>query len=138
MKATFADTSYFVALCGPRDGYHARALELSENLAGVIVTTEYVLVETAGMLSRTQDRPAFVNLARDLRSDPAVRIVPASSSAFQAGISLFADRSDKEWSLVDCISFTIMRQRRLKDALTSDHHFQQAGFRALLRDEKDA
>jgi uncharacterized protein len=136
MKATFADTSYFVALCGPRDSYHARALELSENLVGVIVTTEYVLVETAGMLSRAQDRPAFINLARDLRSDPAVRVVPASGAVFQAGLSLFADRPDKEWSLVDCISFTIMGQRRLKDALASDHHFEQAGFRALLRDGK--
>jgi hypothetical protein len=51
-----------------------------------------------------------------------------------AGFDLFASRPDKEWSLVDCISFVVMQQRRLKEALTTDHHFIQAGFRAMLRE----
>jgi len=75
-----------------------------------------------------------VNLVRDLQSDPSVRIVPASQALFQRGFDLFSDRPDKDWSLVDCISFVVMKQQRLKDALTTDHHFVQAGFRALLRE----
>ena len=133
MKPVFADTSYFVAFSGRSDAYHARAVQLSENLLGRLITTEYVLVETAGMLSRPADRPAFVNLVRDLESDPAAAIVPASKALFRAGCELFASRRDKEWSLVDRISVVVMKQRRLKDALTSDHHFEQAGFHALLR-----
>jgi predicted nucleic acid-binding protein len=132
MKALFADTSYFVALVGPSDQFHTRAIELSESLLGRVITTEYVLVETGGMLSRPEDRPAFVNLVRDLESDPSVQIVPASQALFRAGFDLFARRPDKEWSLVDCLSFVTMKQRRLEGALTADRHFAQAGFRALL------
>jgi predicted nucleic acid-binding protein len=134
MKAVFADTSYFVAVVGRNDRFHARAIELSASLVGRIITTECILVETGGMLSRPEDRPAFVNLVRDLVSDPSVHIVPAARRLFRAGFDLFAARADKEWSMVDCISFAVMRQRRLKEALTTDRHFVQAGFRALLRD----
>ncbi len=135
MKPIFADTSYFVAFCGLHDSFHARAVELSATLIAGIVTTEYVVVETGGLLLRPEDRPAFVNLVRDLESDPAVAIVPASKHLFQAGFDLFARRPDKHWSLVDCLSFVVMKQRRLKEALTADQHFVQAGFRALLREE---
>jgi predicted nucleic acid-binding protein len=132
MKALFADTSYFVALVGPADQFHKRAIELSESLLGHVITTEYVLVETGGMLSRPEDRHAYVNLVRDLESDPSVQIVPASQALFRTGFDLFARRPDKEWSLVDCLSFVTMKQRRLEGALTADRHFVQAGLRALL------
>ena len=72
-------------------------------------------------------------LLRELQSDRLVQIVPASKILFRDGIDLFAARSDKEWSLVDCISFEVMAELALTDALTADHHFEQAGFRALLR-----
>jgi len=134
MKPIFADTSYFAAMCGPRDAYHARAKELNATLMAKIITTEYVVVETGGLLLRPEDRPAYVNLVRDLQSDPAVQIVAASGSLFQRGLDLFAKRPDKEWSLVDCLSFVVMKQHRLREALTTDHHFVQAGFRALLRE----
>ena len=132
MNAVFADTSYFVAMAGPNDTSHARAVEWSEHWLGRIVTTEYVLVETGSVLSRPGDRRTFVNLVRDLQSDPLVQIAPASRAMFRAGFDLFTARPDKEWSLVDCISMAFMKQRRLKDALTADHHFVQGGFRALL------
>jgi uncharacterized protein len=133
MKPAYGDTSYFVAVCGLADSWHDRAVEWSSRLLGGIVTTVYVLVETAGLLTRPEDRPTYLSLARDRESDPAVRIVWASKELFRAGFDLFAARPDKEWSLVDCISFVVMKQHRLKDALTADHHFEQAGFRALLR-----
>src|SRR5262249_52433756 len=113
MKPIFADTSYFVAMCGAADTFHKQALEFSELFLGRIVTTEYVLVETGGLLSRPEDRPAFVNLIQDLETDPAVQIVPASKTLFRAGFGLFAARPDKGWSLVDCLSFTVMKHRRL-------------------------
>jgi uncharacterized protein len=134
MKAIFADTSYFVAFCGPNDAYHARAVQLSESLVEPIITTEYVLVETGGLLLRPEDRFAFINLVRDLKSDPSVRIVRASQTLFNDGFDLFTRRPDKYWSLVDCISFAVMKRRRLDRALSADQHFVQAGFRALLRE----
>jgi predicted nucleic acid-binding protein len=53
--------------------------------------------------------------------------------AYQAGFDLFVGRPDKAWSLTDCISFAVMTERGLSDALTADHHFEQAGFRAVFK-----
>jgi hypothetical protein len=50
----------------------------------------------------------------------------------QRGLDLFAGRSDKNWSLTDCISFVVMQDEGLTEALTGDSHFEQAGFKALL------
>jgi predicted nucleic acid-binding protein len=93
-----------------------------------------VLVELGSALSRGSDRLVYLELLERLRSDQATIILPASEALFRQGVTLFGKRPDKEWSLVDCISIVIMKQRRLKEALTTDHHFVQAGFRALLRE----
>jgi uncharacterized protein len=71
-------------------------------------------------------------LYRSLADDRRIMIVPPNQELFDEGIHLFAERPDKEWSLTDCISFIIMREYDLTDALTADHHFEQAGFRILL------
>jgi predicted nucleic acid-binding protein len=134
MRPVFADASYYVALLSARDAWHELAVELSGNLLGRVFTTEYVLVETASMLCQGVDRAAYVDLVRDLETDPSVQIVPASKALFRAGFDLFAARPDKDWSLVDCVSMVVMKQRRLQEALTTDRHFVQAGFRALLRE----
>jgi predicted nucleic acid-binding protein len=59
-------------------------------------------------------------------------IVPPQEAHFDAGYSLYASRPDKDWSLTDCISFVLMKELGVSEALTGDHHFQQAGFVALL------
>lgn len=78
-------------------------------------------------------RERFGELLTGLRSDPATRIVECSAELMQAGIELFLSRRDKEWSLTDCISFVVLQREGISDALTGDHHFEQAGFRALLK-----
>jgi hypothetical protein len=92
-----------------------------------------VLTELANSLSKRISRNGFVQTLSKLRSDPTVVIVGPESSLFDAGIDLYAARHDKDWSLTDCISFVVMRQRSITDALTGDHHFEQAGFRAVLK-----
>lgn len=136
MTTRFADTSFYVAICNPRDSLHARALELMQDFEGTVVTTEYVLVEVANFFSQVGGREVFVELLATLRQDASVVIVPSSAAIFDRGHELFAARLDKSWSLTDCISFVAMSDANLRDALTADHHFEQAGFRALLSSEK--
>ena len=76
----------------------------------------------------------FADFAADLASTSHVRIMPADEDWFRRGVALYRARPDKEWSLTDCLSFEVMRELGLQDALTSDQHFVQAGFRALLRE----
>jgi uncharacterized protein len=133
MRRVFADTSYFFALVNPIDPQHAPAVRWSRMRRGQVVVSEFVLTELGNALSRGADRQVFVNVVRLIRADTAFTIVPASTELFERGRSLFAARSDKEWSLVDCTSFEVMRDSKLTDALTADRHFQQAGFKPLLR-----
>jgi predicted nucleic acid-binding protein len=128
----FADTFYFLALLNPNDSAHSTALAHSTGPGG-IVTTEWVLTELADAMAWQPKRQGFMELYKLLRSDPDVEIVPASAGLFALGMELFAARADKNWSLTDCISFVVMRERHLVDALTGDRHFEQAGFVVLLK-----
>ena len=67
-----------------------------------------------------------------MQTDPAFRLVPATSELIERGRKLYRDRLDKNWPLTDCISFVVMQDHQLTEALTADRHFQQAGFNALL------
>ena len=66
-------------------------------------------------------------------ADPTAIVVAPDVRLYDAGLRLYADRLDKNWSVTDCISFLAMRERRIVEALTTDHHFEQAGFVALLK-----
>jgi predicted nucleic acid-binding protein len=69
----------------------------------------------------------------ELKRDDSVHIVPPTLDLYDAGLDLYARRMDKDWSLTDCISFEAMRRHQISDALTTDHHFEQAGFNVLLK-----
>jgi len=131
----FADTGYFIALLDTRDVLHERTLRWSLNTGEPLLTTEYVWVETFNAFSAPSKRFRPHGLFAELRKTPRYEIVPASPTLFEAGLQLHAARSDKEWSLTDCISFVVMRERNVTRALAYDHHFEQAGFEALLRRE---
>ncbi len=131
MTQTFADSFYLLALFNGRDAAHERAVAASMQLLGGLVTTDWVLVETADALCDPANRRGCVEFLEDLSRSSRVEIAPASRELFDAGWELYRNRDDKEWSLTDCISFVVMQNRRIDDALTGDHHFEQAGFRAL-------
>jgi uncharacterized protein len=133
MKPVFADTSYFLALFSEEDVHHSKAVLVSREQSRPMVLTEFVLLELGNSLCRGHARRVFVDLVAHLRSDPLYTVVPVSESLFESGLNLFAQRPDKEWSLTDCISFIVMQRLHLTEALTADHHFEQAGFKALLR-----
>jgi len=98
-----------------------------------IITTEFILVELATFFVRPADRAAFAKFDTALRANANATIIPASGELYARGLSLFVSRPDKEGSLTDCISFEVMTELELFDALTADLHFQQAGFQALMK-----
>lgn len=131
----FADTAAFVALLVRRDEFHQSAklimVELSEKDTKLFVT-EMVLFEIANALSAFEIRARAVVLIDELRRLPNVEIVWSSVELFDTAWSLYRERPDKEWSLTDCASFVVMKERGIKLAFTSDKHFEQAGFVKLL------
>lgn len=133
MTILFADTSFYVAIFSPHDALHARAKAVAAGHQDAVVTTEFVLLEVGNFFCRGNGRAIFQTMIENLRSAEDIEIVPASADLFNKGLALFTSRPDKEWSLTDCTSFALMQERGLTDALTADHHFEQAGFVALLK-----
>ena len=132
MSKVFADTFYFLALLNKNDEAHAKALQFA-TLIERLVTTEWVLTELADGLASSRHRGVFLRTRQELLADADVQVIPLDVQLHEEGIRLYASRTDKEWSLTDCISFVVMRREALTEALTGDHHFEQAGFVALLK-----
>jgi uncharacterized protein len=133
MTRYFADTFYFLALLNPDDSAHEQVEAFTASFDGAFTTTDWVLTEVADAMSGVADRGRFLDFYAFLRGRANVRVIRASSTWFDRGLELFARRSDKEWSLTDCISICIMQHEHLHDALTADRHFEQAGCRCVFK-----
>jgi predicted nucleic acid-binding protein len=133
MKPIFADTYFFLAIINPRDAGHQKAVAAAQGRTGSLVTTAWVLTELADGLASTADRQLYQLILSDIQDDPSAAIVPASQELLDRGQALYFARPDKQWSLTDCISFVVMEEQHIIEALTADHHFEQAGFVALLK-----
>jgi predicted nucleic acid-binding protein len=132
----FLDTSFAIALSSITDQNHPRAVELAHQIekdGTRLVTTQAILLEIGNALSKKRHRVAAIQLLESLDTDPSIEIISLTDSLYRLAFDLFKQREDKEWGLVDCISFVVMQNRGITDALTADAHFQQAGFRALLK-----
>lgn len=138
MKRIFADTGYYIAVLNPKDELHQKSIYLTNNNIGFfhIFTSEMVLGEVLNGFSKMG--PRFRQLAsasiEALYSHRDVTVIQQSSSQFQKGLLLYKQRLDKDWSITDCVSFKIMEENGITEALAYDKHFEQAGFTALLRD----
>jgi hypothetical protein len=136
VKRLFADTVYWIALTNSFDQYHARAVEVSSALGNCrLVTTEAVLTEFLNALADKgpRIRAAAVEMVEAIRSNSHVTVVPQSRRTFSRSVAFYKARPDKGYSLTDCGSMLLMRERHLSEALTTDRHFEQEGFVALLR-----
>jgi uncharacterized protein len=133
----FLDTAYVYALVNKRDQWHKQAVEWQRKLAierRSLVTTELILVEIADGLAAVKFRAQAVQVLTALQYNRFVKVIPLTSSLFSDALDLYRQRQDKDWGLTDCASFVVMREYGLHESLTVDEHFEQAGFRALLRE----
>ncbi|HTY25631.1 MAG TPA: PIN domain-containing protein [Desulfomonilaceae bacterium] len=132
----FLDTAYAIALSSAHDFFHKRALQLANQIRGAgirLVTTRAIVLEIGNALSKQRYRQAAVKPLDALEADPGVEVIPLSELLYERARQLYIERPDKEWSLTDCVSFVVMEERGLVDALTTDEHFQHAGFQTLMR-----
>ncbi len=119
---------FYVALINQRDAWHSRVAAYARSHDDEIVTTEWVLTEVADALAASRARVRVQAAFQTLTADPTTRVIGASSKLFVRGLELYHQRPDKDWSLTDCISFVVMADEGLREALTGDRHFAQAGY----------
>lgn len=129
----FMDTYGLIGWINTRDASHQRVKSYLDCYSGHIVTTEWVLLEFADAFSQSNTKPYAIEAIKRIHRLPMFVVVGFDPAVYQAGFDLYESRSDKDWSLTDCISFAVMAQRELFEALTADHHFAQAGFRAVFQ-----
>ena len=134
-REVFADTSGLYALLVAADDRHTRAcsfLAAAADSGETFVTTDYVLDETATLLTARGHRVAAVDLFDSVLASGVCRIEWMDRERFDKTRALFIRHADKEWSFTDCSSFVVMKELRLRDAFTKDRHFSAAGFQPLL------
>ena len=139
MSWIFADAFFWVALTNTRDQDHEGALAfVRERGFAEIFTTDEVLTEFLNYFAEWGGhvRENAARIAERMRSDSAVLVAPQSRASFDAGLVLYRARSDKGYSLTDCISMVAMRAEGIAEVLTNDTHFEQEGFRALFRERR--
>ena len=135
MTSVFLDTSGLIALVNTDDRWHRKAesiwVELSASVASLL-TSSLVLIELADGLSRVRHRGLAIQLVDALERSRRVEIVQVDQRLEKLGWQLFRDRADKDWGMTDCVSMSLLTERRIDVVFTADHHFEQAGFRILL------
>ena len=120
-----------------RDALFERAEALAQRVKAEqvrVLTTHAVVCEIGNALAKAKLKPVAVALIDSYRVDPRVTVLPVSEALYERGLELFRSRLDQDWSLTDCLSFVVMQEYGIADALTHDRHFEQIGARALLRD----
>ena len=130
-RRVLVDTAFLVALLDPRDDLNGRAVELAKALARdrvSVITTDAVLLEFANYFARGPLRLHAARWLSVLRADPGWEVVAVERDLLLRAEVRFARHADKDWSLTDCHSMELMRERRIRDVATTD-----AGFAQVLR-----
>jgi predicted nucleic acid-binding protein len=138
MGEMFVDTSGWASWADRTQLHHTQAVDALDSLwqgGGIALTTNWILVELTALMTSPLRIPKSeqIRFLDDLLADPAVVVLPIDASLEASAWALWKSRPDKLWSLADCASFVVMRHRRLTEALTADHHYEQAGFVRLLK-----
>jgi len=132
---TFVDASGWIALVNANDTLHHQSVRLFEqrlNDGRGFVTSSVVLLEVGNWLSPVPLRRLASGLAERIEHSSRVQVVELTPELYRKGWQHYRERPDKDWGVIDCVSFTIMQEHNIVEALTGDRHFQQAGFVALL------
>ncbi len=134
LNRIFIDTLFVIALINRRDQYHQQALDLAGQFEGhPFLVTDAVLLEIGNALARGYKQEAIEIIAQFLAAEE-VEVVWLTPRLFARGFALYKSHHDKAWGFVDCMSFLVMREAGVTQALTFDQHFVQAGFQALMRE----
>lgn len=138
-KVVFADAAFWIARFSKRDSFHTKAKELSEDIKKnktQIITSEMVLSELLdGVATKNPSmRTEIAEVIKHIPKDNTIEVIPMSHEQFVEALDLYHSREDKEWGVTDCSSICIMQTKEIKEVLTTDHHFEQAGYKILMKE----
>jgi predicted nucleic acid-binding protein len=136
-SSVFVDTSAWIALINKSDVFHLKAKTVRDILvkdARQCLVTDFVVVEIANSLSRIPWRSSAIQLINSIYASKNINVLEIDKNIYVEAWKLYSERMDKEWSLTDCTSFVVMNRNGIAEAFTNDRHFEQAGFKILLKE----
>jgi uncharacterized protein len=131
----YVDAAGWIALVNRRDDLHTKAVRIYKQRLQEqcqFITASVVLLEVRNWLSPAPLRGLAIDLRHRIEQSSRIEVSHVTPELYAEGWQLYNNRLDNDWGIIDCISFVRMRERNLTEALTSDHHFEQAGFKVLL------
>jgi len=134
-RKVFVDTSAWLALVNKSDAAHQKARKVRDTLLkypSQFLVTNYVMVEIANAFSRIPYKETAVKLISSIEMSENIHIIEINKEIYKKAWQVYSTYLDKDWSLTDCTSFEVMRERRITEAFTTDKHFEQAGFDILI------
>jgi uncharacterized protein len=138
LKKVFVDAAFWVSFINPENDYYELTPRLAKKFElAAWVTTDAVLWETLSFYSRFSPaiRVGVAQTLEALYNEPHIDIITGGRNWLIASTEFYRKRKDKAWSGVDCFSMLVMESKGIRDVLTTDHHFRQAGFNALMLEE---
>ena len=136
MKKVFVDTLYWLAIVRPGDSWQTPAIKARSSIGNIfMVSTDEVLTEFLNALSKGGEimRKQAVQMVKKILENPNVKVIPQSRDSFLKGLELYEQRTDKAYSLTDCISMNVMAKESITEVLTHDKHFEQEGYVVLIK-----
>jgi hypothetical protein len=135
-KYVYVDTAALIALGSKTDNFHSLASQVNQRLIAekyTFLTTNAVVLELANAFSRVRYKPLVISLIEAIQQSSKWHYLIIDETLMTQGLNLFKQRLDKDWSLVDCLGIHLARQFQITEIFTTDHHFEQAGFKILLK-----
>lgn len=129
---TFLDTSAIYALADPRSRDHAAVRAVYNDPERTFILHELILVEAFSLLTKRLHKQAAIRTVGAFRLSPRVAKAPFLPDLLEAGWARCRRFADKEWDWIDCVSFELMERRGVREALSLDRHFAQAGLTLLV------
>ncbi len=138
MNKLFVDTSGWASLADVSEPFYEKAKEIyavAMQNRQRLVTTNYILAELVALMTSPMrfHRPRIIEFINGIKESPFFDVIYITQDLDERAWELLSNRTDKKWSLVDCSSFIVMQENNITEALTTDHHFEQAGFVRLLK-----
>lgn len=136
MNTVFVDTAALIALGDKGDLFHSQAMQVRNDLRRSqinFITTNAVILELASYFSQSHRKALAIELIETLYSSKKWKCITVDEDLMNKGFDRYKQISDKNWSLVDCVCMIVAKDQGITDIFTTDHHFEQAGFRILLK-----
>ena len=136
IEPIFVDSFAWIAAINKSDNYHEISLRILEELLNKhakLITTNYVVVETINALIKAELRKTVIEFIDKLGKSPSVQIVKITDEIYNNAWTLYQQRMDKDWGIIDCTSFEVMQMFNIRKAFTGDKHFEQAGYSLIVK-----